>query len=104
MVNTWQGRLGSQSWAGVTREVNSTARACEVTSSALVLPVYTSFEQLARLGSKLLYKQILEAPLRGPEIRIFIKVEVPETIGITKEAQQRCVRDFWMNSNGQFTE
>ena len=62
-------RLSALSRAGITREVNSTARTCKVASGAFVIAVYASFEQFAGFGRELLYEQVLKAPLRRCEIR-----------------------------------
>jgi hypothetical protein len=51
-----------------------------------VIAVYASFEQFADFSRELLYEQVLEGPSGCCVIRHAIEVELPQPVGLAKEA------------------
>jgi hypothetical protein len=58
-----------------------------------IIAMYTTFKQFADFGGELLYQQVLEAPVRCCEIGPFVKVEVSKFVSVTKQVEQRRIRD-----------
>jgi hypothetical protein len=90
--------------ADVACKVNTASRTCKFALDKFIIPMYPSFEQFANFCCKLLNQQILKTPFRRRETSNPIYVQLPKAIGITKQGQQWCVRDFRVNSDGESAE